>query len=417
MMDFTNVLYFILEVLSIVQTCKFIRIFCGDAVKNTKIEIISYLIFSLFNIVIFKVINIPIILFGSNLIIIYLLTLNYKVKNIKRIMTVFALHFIGLAIETIGLTLTNYVFNSILQQAEPLSIFSYTVYICLFCFCVEVIHRIKKKSKEELFPNVFWLSVIIDMMVSIYFLFVLFVRKDSSQVIICSGFLFLFNFSMIYIYDNVIILMKQKEEKLILLEENKSFQKQIEVMSMHTHSNDAFRHAFKNNIILIKYLAKNNKCAEVLEQLDSFDTLIDNKEDVKTGVHIIDSILNFKLFEARYSGVEVEFKIAIPVDISYDEFDMTIIFGNLLDFIIQQTKMVEEGKLQVFLNVIFEMDLQGQGWLKIQTRHPSLSHTVVPEQEQTLKHMEKTVKQYEGAISYEKNDNMFEINIKMLLLK
>lgn len=411
-----NAVYIVLEMIMALQLCKLTRSLCGKNARNKKVEFLSYVVITLLEIILYKVISIPIITLSIGLISSYLLTLNYQVENIKRVMTVFVLYFTLAVAETITILFTHYTVGSIFQKVELPPNIAYVMYALLACLILEIMCRVRKKSQGKISPHIFLVTIVTDTIMIFYICITLGDGNHKMQVLILGIFFFLYNFSMIYLHDIVALLIKQKAEKLILLEENRSFQKQIEIMSMHTQNNDTFRHAFKNNIILIKHMVEGNENTEALKQLDSFGDLLDDEKNIKTGVHIVDSILNFKLFEARYRGIEVDYKMAIPVDISYDEFDMTIIIGNLMDFVIQQTRNAKAEKPQIFVSLRFEIDLEGSGWLKIQTKHPLSKHPVIPENEQTLKHVTKTVKQYEGYIGYDAEDDMFKINITMLLL-
>jgi len=245
---------------------------------------------------------------------------------------------------------------------------------------------------------------------------------SSSLLQISALFIFMFvsNCTVLYLYDVTVSRAKEREENLVILEEKNSYQKQIEFMNMYSQNLHTFRHDLKNHILLIKNFIKSGDEEEALAQLELFNNMINEKKGKKTIVTIIDSILDFKIFEAEYHGIYVDSRVIIPYDITYDEFDMTILFGNLMDFAIRELKKVEDStKKEILLRVLFECDRDMRGWFKIKMVYPVVKENITVEliEEGLKKNVAKIVEKYEGYATYGTVDNNFEVNIKMLLLK
>ncbi len=73
------------------------------------------------------------------------------------------------------------------------------------------------------------------------------------------------------------------------------------------------------------------------------------KEYVKTGNRNIDSIINYKVHEARVHNIIVKTHINIPKEFNISSFDLIVILGNLIDNAIEALDKTINKKLEIEL--------------------------------------------------------------------
>lgn len=147
------------------------------------------------------------------------------------------------------------------------------------------------------------------------------------------------------LYDNLSEQQEERFEKLRLLQQNKYYQKQFELMKTSLKSNRSFKHDMKNHLAVLKLWVEKNEHNEAMKHIERMtDAFITAKEYAQSGNVIIDSILNFKLQEAVLHGISASLELNIPEQLSITSFDMSIILGNLLDNAINACSKLEKEK-------------------------------------------------------------------------
>ena len=120
------------------------------------------------------------------------------------------------------------------------------------------------------------------------------------------------------------------------LEQEKSgrYHSQIAVYKMlaeqHRHS-ERLRHDMKNHIIALSALARNKEWEKIDKYLKSMeDIALDAGVDM-TGNKAVDALLYQKKRQAQEEGIRWECDVQIPRECCINEFDLCVLFGNLLD--------------------------------------------------------------------------------------
>ena len=123
---------------------------------------------------------------------------------------------------------------------------------------------------------------------------------------------------------------------IFYLEPEKSgrYHSQIAVYKMlaeqHRHS-ERLRHDMKNHIIALSALARNKEWEKIDKYLKSMeDIALDAGVDM-TGNKAVDALLYQKKRQAQEEGIRWECDVQIPRECCINEFDLCVLFGNLLD--------------------------------------------------------------------------------------
>lgn len=186
----------------------------------------------------------------------------------------------------------------------------------------------------NMIPQSDWFSTIFVSLASLY-QFVSFFANGSFgqfQMIILIISILGTNFAILFLYDTLYLSFSAKTEKVLLKQQNKAYEKQLDLMRKSLDSVQTVRHNIKNHMIALKNLNFNKEDTRFGEYVDNIissvnaRTVYSNSENV-----IVDSILNYKLQTMENMDIELHVEVDVPKKLSISAYDMTVILGNLMD--------------------------------------------------------------------------------------
>lgn len=107
---------------------------------------------------------------------------------------------------------------------------------------------------------------------------------------------------------------------------------------------ERLRHDMKNHVIALSELLKNReweKMGSYLEAMGRWGALGMGGET--TGNKVVDAVLGQKKEKAEHCGILWECELQIPADGGIDEFDLCVLFGNLVDNALEECGRLPQG--------------------------------------------------------------------------
>lgn len=175
------------------------------------------------------------------------------------------------------------------------------------------------------------------------------------------------------------------------------------------------RHDMKNHLISLSALAERNEWEKLSEYLSKIcaEGLIENNE-IDTGNSVINALINTK----RQTAVDKSIKFACDINIrqplAADEYDLCVIFGNILDNAI---KAAEDAKNEQFVSVRTEAVKK---YLVINVKNSAVNlpdRFDVQNYGTGLLNVRKTVEKGKGIMEIRTNSGYFEISILLPLAR
>ena len=109
-------------------------------------------------------------------------------------------------------------------------------------------------------------------------------------------------------------------------------QKHYKEMLEKNHQVRGLWHDMNNHVITMQYLIKNQACDEIEDYLCQFHQLLQNAAVLnRSGNHVVDALLNYKIKVATDYQISFDHYIAIPENLKMNSIDLSIILGNVLD--------------------------------------------------------------------------------------
>lgn len=415
-LDIYDVVYIFGNLFMTYVIYKFIRIFFVEENTNKKIELWSYGIYFIFISVIHLFIKIPIILLISNLGLFLMLTLNYKGSFKKRILTTFLIYLTLMCIEMIIILATGYFKLDLLIRNDYESILGIIIIRIVSYFLVLIIGSYKNIRQGDIVPNTYWLCILIIPIGTLYLLITIFMENGPRPVtiFISTALVLLINFATFYLYDEISRILSDKTDRILMQQQNKYYEKQLELMRVSLKATKTIKHDLKNHMSSLYVLAEDDKKEEVLDYLSGVIEVFNSKEGFAcTGNVVIDSIINFKLQEAEKEGIAVTVDLNIPKELKIPSFDITVILGNLLDNALNAVKKLERNR---YINIkmkytkgrlILKMENSFNGIIIKKEGNIDTSHSDKNNHGLGLESVKTVLEKYDGTIEFEYDDSKF----------
>lgn len=222
-MDLNNyyLIYLSSELIYVYTIYKLMHVFFKNRVSNHKIEILSYFSYYFIISALYLIVNIPIITLTGNIILLTLISFNYRATYKNRLLAIFMIYLILLITETITVLLIKYLIASFFSPtSDYLSTLEYILSRLLGFFTALFIENYNNIKKGAEVPTSYWLSILAISLSSIYIVATLVESQmDALKSSIIISLLFLIIVLIFYLYDGLKSSAEMKIEKSILEQE------------------------------------------------------------------------------------------------------------------------------------------------------------------------------------------------------
>lgn len=391
---------------------------------NKKIEFISYIGYFILISIIYLKFNEPIITMIFNILMFFALSFNYRATIKIRSIAIILIYTILMGVESIVFLLMRLLSskfgNSISTEGFLIiSLISTKIISYVVVLIAGALRNIKTGFNIS---NLNWFAVFFIPLGTLFIIYTIISDSIYSEenVLISVIILFSINILVFYLYDELANEYREKIESELLRRQNNYYLKQFEVMEKSQENIKMLLHDIGNHIVVLQALIENNDKEKALDYIKKLTDSFEYKyEYAKTGNIDVDSILNYKIQEAKDRGIDVDLKLKIPEYMNISSFDISIILGNLLDNAIEATSMLESNrKIDIDLdfdrNVLFiSISNTFDGKViyennKFQTRHKDKENRGIG-----LDNVQKVVNKYMGEMEIYHTENTFYVDIMM----
>lgn len=402
---------------------KFMGVFFDTKRTSRKVEYLAYLIFYILSVSMFLFVNIPIVFIFFNLFAFIALSYNYEAKIKNRILSAIFIYLILAVAETMAALFSGYLDFSLFTMNTYSSIYGLIACRIISYAVVLVLYNFKNIKKGESIPNSYWFSIVLIPTSSLYIDLLLFQSVGISVGQVMAGILliFLINFATFYLYDAVTAAAADRMQNLLILEQNKYYDRQLETIKSSLQTTSSIRHDLKNHMLSIRALIESGDAEESLNYIANIMSDIGTRGNLSaTGNTVVDSVINFKIQEAEHRNIRSNLDLNIPEHLSIPSFDMTIILGNLLDNAIRAAYKVEDSVLNIKLSY-------DKGRLLIRVDNPYLGEiserdgdlvTTDDDKENHgigLRNVKKVIQKYDGTMTIDYGNGLFSISVLLYL--
>ncbi len=416
MKDTTYILFYVFTSMFGVYVVKlFMNIFFSSEDVDKRKEFLTYAAYYVVPTVIYICMDVPILNLFMNIGFFLLITLNYKSTWKKRFLSIVLLLALFMCVESIVVTACGYAKFNMLEQAYYAPLLGQICSPILEFMIVQCLLKYRNLKKDVKIPGTYWLAIVFVPCVSFYIATKIFTcgAFHNIELLICSVLILGINLVIFGLYDRQIRFFEQEKQAQFLRAQNNLLENQIDLIKTSDSMARSMRHDWKNHVHTLCHLIDQEKYKEVKaysEKIEESSGGMLNRAN--SGNLVIDSILNFKLYEASQIGADVTLDLETTDQINIEPFDLNVVFSNLLDNAIEAMRNVDEPK-------IFVRVKQKTGSFVLEINNSYSEDIVVRDDKlQTSKsnhefhgigldNVRNVLKKYNGVIDIDYNDNTF----------
>ena len=361
--------------------------------------------------------------------VIFLLTLCYESSKLKRIS--FAIFAYTLADSLLSASANTFRFI----PATDLISFSPATHLhagLWFNAIISISKRFFNKDAAMFVPRLFWyLALVFSLNAFAGYIMWRIDGQPINLAIATSTIMNLFgSIMMLVLYNAFYKMQKNSIEKATEQAEKEYYSSQLKLMQDSAEQIKSIRHDMKLHLSAAKYLAEKDAQAaeEYLSNLLGDITKSEIYSD--TGNISFDSIINFKLNNAKIENLKLELNSLIPSEIDINIADIVTILGNLLDNALEALASpkvsekilkldIELSKASLFIQIENTFD----GNLKFaKGKNGELNHLITRKENSNnnhghgLKNIRHSVEKYNGQMTISCEDNVFSVAVVLYLV-
>lgn len=413
--------YLITNIFGTYTIYRYMKIFFDRNETDRRIELASYLLYYFTIDYLFLVFNNPMVNVVCNLIMFFLLTFNYESNLKRKLIATISIYMFLMTIETVVVLLMQYFDITLESKNLDLEIVVALIIIKIITYSVMLfLSNFKLVKNDVKVSSLHWLSIFIIPAGTLVSALMIIMKVNSDNLtgaLISIIILFVINIFVFYLYDALMKSYDEKMEKALLQQQNRAYLNQLEVIKQSQENLKEFRHNVKNHVLSLKTLIENNDNNAATHYLNSVFNSIDIPDEYsKSGNNEIDSILNYKLNKANTFGIKTDININVPEKLNIRPFDLSVVFGNLLDNAIEAACKCNEKRIKIsaeldrnvlYINISnsFDGKLSYKGGKFVSTKVDAENHGM------GINSVQKSLEKYKGAMELHHSDNMFFVDV------
>lgn len=423
-MGYTEVLYCITNGLRIYTIYKFFRIFFTEFRFGRMGELAAYLLFFITNSFFYLIARVPLVTMITNIGSMVIISCLYKESLQKRILAPIMGYIINFCVELFVSVLLEPQWIQFMERNDFTSELVYIMVNLIFYFVVIILDKYIHIRQGMKVPYLFWVQMVMLIMMSSILLISLYIEQVSRGLVIgCAGAIFGVNIIAFMLYDWMLAYMYRQVDAARIMEQNRSYEKQLDVLTVHMEQIRTLRHDLKNHMGALYGMLNNGSIADAQKYMRQFTDILSLSDMyVQTGNTNLDAIINYKCAQAEQDGIRLELDIDISTDIKIEPRDFMTVFGNLMDNAMEAlcstekdryilVSVREEGN-KLFIGVenpYYHELIQKKNRLQT-TKKDKMWHGI------GMGAVRQTVEQYNGLMKINHENNIFKTNVMMKLV-
>lgn len=297
---------------------RLLTLFLGQRRVGCPAEAAGYLCAYVLNSLCFLLVGVPLLNLASSLL--------YRAPHWQRLWSALVIYAASFLLDTL-------VF--LLMPAHTSQLGNLVSALLLF-FMALVLEKRCPSSEKELQPDgpFYWFAVLLIPSTSIAMVILLFyfAHCPAWLSLLVDGMLILLNLLVFHLYRQVGRSYYAQYRARILEQQNQAYANEVALYQCGERELRTLRHDMRNHLAALHLLAGQQDTGALQGYLEQFSKCLEPSALwASSGNPELDSLINFKLAEARRAGAQVRAELRLPAGLSLPLFTVNTILGNLLD--------------------------------------------------------------------------------------
>ena len=404
------VVYLMSSALVVFATERIIGVFFEKRIRPFPVLAASYLLYFVSTSLAFLLFNIPIVIILVYLSLLFLITLNYESSMIRRITATACTYLVIIFVDYfIYFVFADFAIPGFQFTWQP-DLLAYPVGALLLFLAGILLRCFKNIRKNIITLPIFRISALVIPVLSIVLIILSSVHLPQNAAIAVVFITFTINVFTFYLHDILIAAYEEKLKSMLHAQEKEYYFSQCQLMQESVDRVKSIRHDIKLHLAALKgYTADNKAATDYLNRL--LGDIGESEVYSDTGNIAFDSIINFKLRNAKQDNIRLEIKIAIPPTLGLEVADVVTILGNLLDNAQNAVAKVENKIIK--LDITFD---RGTLFIKADNIFDGVFDYAAKQSSDGdhghgLKNIRKSVEKYNGHMDITHEGNIFSVGI------
>ena len=420
LINLTTVAYLMSSVLVVFATERIMGVFFEKRRTSFLIMAASYLLYFISTSLAFLLLNIPIVILTIYLSFLFLITLNYESTMIRRITATSCTYLFIIFVDfLIYFIFTDFPIQ-LFELTEQPDLFVYLIGSLLLFSAGILLRTFKNIRKNTITLPIFWVSALVIPVLSTVLIILIGMHLPQNAAIAVVFITFTINVFAFYLHDTISAAYEDKIKSMLHTQEKEYYFAQCQLMQESVDRVKSIRHDMKLHLAALKnYTADNKVAADYLNHL--LGDIGESEVYSDTGNISFDSIINFKLKNAKKDNIKLDINIFIPPALDMEVADVATILGNLLENALDAVAKTEE-KI-IYLDIAFDkgslfikLDNSFDGKVKyaegsIREERVIVTRKGGEDHGHGLKNIRKSVEKYNGHMDISHEDNVFSVGI------
>ncbi|MCL2718046.1 MAG: GHKL domain-containing protein [Lachnospiraceae bacterium] len=355
--------------------------------------------------------------------VLFVISLNYGAPMIKKLVAVACNYVLFTMLVAIPYGLISIFYESLLDNLQIASVIIYSCGSLLSYLTASLLRRLKYIRKNQLALPKLWGSILFVQILTLIGYF----SNNPENVIMGNNLLittiFLTtNLFILYLYDSISGMYEEKLNSALQSQEKDYYLSQSLLMQESVERMKAFKHDIRSHLTALKeYFLKSNPADATMY----FDRLLGEIEVSEvyseTGNIAFDSIINYKLRNARQDNIQLDVSLFIPQVISIEVTDVVTILANLLDNALDAIAKVDEKILNLYIefnkdSLFIRADNSFDGFVKYSEGKIGEEKQITTSKNGAghgygLKNIKKAAEKYNGCVDISHTNKIFSVKI------
>jgi len=421
---YTTIIFLLSSVLSVYALKITIEVFLGNQKRTPMGIMLPYILFyivinSIF--IAFYDNMMPATTLATNVILYLVITQFYQSTFLKRLVAVVSVFLLRVVVELLFVIAFVASPAPATTPVEQNSIL-FVVMALLSYMVALVLRRFKNIKENKNVSPILWIAVFVIPAVSLFISFI--VIANVSQVAAFAIILGIFGVNLLtfYLFDSLSAAYEDKLKSALHAQEKEYYYSQIQLMQESHEHIKAIRHDIKTHLGAVRGYSIEINANEITDYVSSLLGDV-SKDEVycDTGNIAFDSIINFKLKNAKERNIRPKLHMSIPRTLNIEVSDIVTILGNLLDNALDAADKAPDKMLRIDIEynrgcLFIKVDNSFDGEVKYKTQRASnekhiATHKEPSEHGHGLKNIRKAVQKYNGKVDIGHEGNVFSVAI------